>query len=453
VPASDRALSASAARSGYRLFWLLLLAACVVLAAAYVLTQQRMRFRGGLVWDAKEYAAMARQFHEGLPLAAAAPFTYRVAMPWLVGRFSWRDPLLGFSVFNVAAGLLTLPILLLLWRRHLRHRAVVAVLALLFVANPHSPFRVDILYPGFVDGPAFLCVCLLLLLGTSPHGPRTRDTVLLAGLTVVGVLFREVVLVASFAVMAGRILESGEGGGAWLRRPWREHLLAAVPTLLGLVTFATLHAVIVPTPARSLLAQATHTFLYHLHSPSTLLLAFAAAFGPLAAVLPLFFRQLARFLAAQRVYLVYWLGFLAVACIGGSDTDRFMFWGFPVVYLLLGLSVEDLWARNGWPGVLLLLLPLAAAQVAATRAFWQLPNAGHDVLFSPDSDPRPEVFLLAPYGPSANSAQMFSCFMGDRLRRVLLRQVLAVLAFTVVMFFVLSKVSRKGPGHEQARAA
>lgn len=431
---------------GNRWFLPFVLAVCVPVAVAYALTQGRMAFRRGLVWDANSYVTMAEQFHQGVPLSAAAPFTYRVALPWLVGEISWKRPMLGFCLFNVAAGLLTLPILVQLWQRHLRHRVVVGMLALLFVASPHSPFRIGVLYPGLVDAPAFLFVCLILLLGTRPQAARPRLTLLLASLTILGVLFREVVLVASFAVMAAQVLESGEGGGALRRRPWREIVLAAVPTILGVLVLVMLHATIVPNPPSSLVKQAIRTLTYHLRSPSTLPLSFLAAFGPMVALLLFFFRPLARFLIAQRVYLAYWLGFLALACVGGSDTDRFFFWGFPVVYLLLGLAVEELWASRGWLGMLCLFSPLVLAQVPATRAFWQLPNADHDVLLNPDADPRPELFLLSPYGPSSNSAQVFSAFMGDRLRRVLLHQYLAVLVFAVMAFFVLSIVVPGKPG-------
>ena len=62
---------------------------------------------------------------------------------------------------------------------------------------------------------------------------------------------------------------------------------------------------------------------------------------------------------------------LALSWIGGSDTEKFMFWAMPVIYLLIGLGIQS--NPQVFQSRLLVLL-LAASTICSMRWFWVVPD-------------------------------------------------------------------------------
>jgi hypothetical protein len=94
------------------------------------------------------------------------------------------------------------------------------------------------------------------------------------------------------------------------------------------------------------------------------------AYGPILVLLLYNWRKTASFLAASQFMLVYLIGISVLAWIGGTDTIKFLYWAMPVVYLLIGIALED--RKN------LLTLPLivvlAVSQLLSERIFWTIPD-------------------------------------------------------------------------------
>ena len=73
--------------------------------------------------------------------------------------------------------------------------------------------------------------------------------------------------------------------------------------------------------------------------------------------------------------LVYLFGVAVLGWIGGSDTERFLFWAMPVVYLLIGKSIEDhLQLLKSFPLIVILVL----SQLISQRLFWSIPEYPND---------------------------------------------------------------------------
>jgi hypothetical protein len=102
---------------------------------------------------------------------------------------------------------------------------------------------------------------------------------------------------------------------------------------------------------------------------ATYIHAYFVTYGILIIIPIYFWRGSIRLLWENQYLLVYLIAFLVFGLIGGSDTERFLFWAMPVVFVLLGSAIEehkDVF-KSPW-----LILFLTAATVCSQRLFWTI---------------------------------------------------------------------------------
>ena len=117
-------------------------------------------------------------------------------------------------------------------------------------------------------------------------------------------------------------------------------------------------------------------------------------------------RQTASFLARRQDLTVYPRRLRVLGQIGGTDTERLLYWAMPVVFVLAGRALES--RRAAVFGSPVLLTALVAVQVITTRAFfWPIPDYP-DLGLSPHGIP-----LLTPLGARVPFLDLFS-FFADR---------------------------------------
>jgi hypothetical protein len=105
-------------------------------------------------------------------------------------------------------------------------------------------------------------------------------------------------------------------------------------------------------------------------SPLTYLLGWFLSYGPVLLLPLLYWRACGRYLREHQAEAVFLAGLVVVAYIGGNDTERFVTWGAPVVYVLIGIALQELLASRPHPALLGLLV---VAQAVAARLFWEVP--------------------------------------------------------------------------------
>jgi hypothetical protein len=107
----------------------------------------------------------------------------------------------------------------------------------------------------------------------------------------------------------------------------------------------------------------------------TYLHAWFIAFGPIIVLGIYHWRGSMNFLMRNQFMLVYLLGFAVLGWIGGTDTERILFWSAPVVYLLIGKAMEDNQVLvRSFPVIALLVV----AQCMSMRIFWMIPDYPND---------------------------------------------------------------------------
>jgi len=343
-------------------------------------------------WDAVQYYQVAGQLAADRAPSAEAPYVYRLGLPWIAARFWPANPARGFFLVNVFCGLAAAPLLALWLRRGIARAWVRLLMVALFAASWHGPIRYVHFNSGYVD-PPFVVGVLAALLIAHGHERRAgaRAVAALTALTMAVTAMREtMVMVPASLLAAGNPF--GRGGtlaGAMARVQW----IWLLPLAAGAATIAATHAIVDADTTRSFTAAALQWIR---KPPTAYVLAWFTAYGPALALLVFDWRGVARDLAEWQD-LATFAGLCAVlAYFGGSDTERFVFWAMPVVYLLMGRAIE----RH--PGVVrapAIAAVLVAAQAVSARVFWTIP------------DPRVEA---APLGEGVGLAARLSA-VADRL--------------------------------------
>ena len=345
---------------------LVLVVAFLLVNLAQAAFQINFPFHDGTGWEGASYLAMARQVAAGhFPVSEDAPEVYRLGGPALAGlaqRFTGFDLLVCFKLVNGTANALTVGLLIVWLRRFLFDWRVRTALVLAFLLQWDTPVRWMYFFPPHTD--PWMWVFVLAGLNMADRyreRPTPGRLALVTALTVVGVCFREIVLIVGLIMpFTGNPFRA-----QILRGGWREVLPRMVPLAAGVLAMAGLRLVATRQNDYSFAWTALH-FIFATPWPSYLLSWFLA-FGPFLWVAIFRARQSAVFLASHQHLAVYLVVFTMLADMGGSDTERFLYWTMPVVYVLIGRALED--PVNRWPSWLLAIL--AGAQLVASRAvFW-----------------------------------------------------------------------------------
>lgn len=333
-----------------------------------VLVQAPLTYNRGEGWDGVHYARMAEQCRAGQSLAADAPFIYRIALPCLAGRLAGSGPVVvGFYWAHLIAMAVNLLLLIRWLRRHLTDWRLRVLVAAAFITQWHGPFRFPFFMPIYIE--PFTFIFILAALNLMPHrlaDYRPLRIAALAALSLIGTLFREVVLIVPFTILIFVLIESR----ADLRRiPQRLLMIAGLPLLAGLIGFILPYLLVEPTSRYGFVGAA---YFWAYTKPAPLYLqAFFVAFGPMV-VLPLFFwRTSLRFLRERLELLVFLAIVLLLGWVGGTDSERFLYWAGPIVLLVAAhiLAVTDIWSVARWP-----LLVIGATQALSQRLFLITPD-------------------------------------------------------------------------------
>ena len=356
------------------LFWILVL--FVLVAGLSLAFQKPLTYHDGQGWDGVAYVQMAQQLAHHERPSAIGPFAFRLGTPALVAWLFPNHILLGFRLVNLAACFLSV-ILLTLWlRRFVQSPWLRLALIAAFLTQWHAPLRFTTHYAAYTD-PWLFVFLLVALLRTHPNPPghshssrppslgsregrrseeRTKPGWVRVGgfgwglalLCFVGTLFREAIVAVPLALfLATR-------GRQWL------------PLLGGILGIVATHLLATQTDSYSF-ARTVGQWAYNKPLPVYVHGLFIA-FGP-ALVLPLFFWRTARkWLKQQPVLTWILLVFLVLGWVGGSDTERIVYWAMPIFYALFGVILE----KHTLPKSFCIVL--VALQLLSHRAFWALPD-------------------------------------------------------------------------------
>jgi hypothetical protein len=313
---------------------------CWILVALFLLnltfaSTQPVDAREGLGEGGGIYHAIARTTPRILPPQGESPFVYRFGTPLLVAAVAKsRDWVIsaGFDRVNVFANAISVLLLAWLLQRHVAGAIARLIVLGAFMLAPHSPVRLAYFHPLSVDATTLaLLLAGLATLEWYQSRPSPVRAAPLAILVAGGVIVHEVMLVIGMATLFAALTSTWRGS---LR-----HTGARLPLAAGLIVFAILLAWITPTPSQFSLA----TDAARGKSPWQFAVAWFLVFGPLLALPLYFWRQSRQWLVDRPGYLVYLVILAAFAMFRAAETERYLVYASPVVWILIARSIE--WAR------------------------------------------------------------------------------------------------------------
>ena len=316
------------------------------------------------------YFRVAQNISAHQPIIDESPYVYRLGTPFLVALFFPDDLFLGFKAINLIASVICVYLLLFWLRLYLKNSFVRMILIVLFTTHWLGVLRMTLNNPVHVDAVS-LIFNLLGFIFIFYLRDRKNDLLLIAAFSFtvfIGVFFRESAIFIPFVYV---ILQAHDLLRAMPRaKLTRQALLPAVPFVSGLLGVLLTRFLVTPTNPYYLLG--TMVFWFYEKPFPVYVQSYFTTFGPMLAILVSSWGIIRNFLLREKFNL-YYLALICFLAWGiGSDTDRFLYWAMPVVYVMFGLAIEYLrpmFCRNWIFPVIILLL-----QCLAQRSFLPTPD-------------------------------------------------------------------------------
>lgn len=377
---------------------LVLLAVIAIQAYSYT-TQPRIQINDGQGYDGADYFGVAKQVVDGERLNGTARFARRLGTPLLAALVNPRHLIEGFFVVNVTATLISSVLLLVWFRTYLTTSWLRVGLVVLFATHWLQLVRFTFFYPVLVDPwTQACCFAGLNCIAWYERKPGRWPLAALSLISLIGVVFRELALLIPVAVL-------------FARNPRLDHLLTFpyvrvmnfprlgqwIPMTLACAALICVALMVVPRDPGFSVNQHLGTRAVQ-RSLVVYTLGWFVAFGPALFVVMFDWRTAIQFLSRHRAVLAYTVGVAILAWAGSDESERHVLnSASPVVYLLLGLSIErhPAWFRS--PPLIAFLL---ATQLLVHRLLLTTPEPAVHL------EPLPAL-LLTPIGSNASYLHLF----------------------------------------------
>ncbi len=408
----------------------------IIVIGYYASTQIQISYNNGIPYDSEYYFKVAEQVAQGKVINAEKPFVYRIGLPFLVGKIFPHKIIYGFSIFNLFFGILTVGILYRYLAFFLKQDLIVKTLTLAYIVNPNAPFRQVFYYPVQTD-PAALFFILVILYICRKGVFSIHRTLVLTFLGFIGTFFREIVVFALLVHFISQVLLYP----LLIKRV----LLSSLPFLIACMALVVSHFLVKASGAYTFSGHLIESFNRLLDNFSMYPLAWLITFGPSIIFILLFFNRSTIYFFKNNLQLpLFSIGIAFGAMISGWHVDRFIFWSFPTVLVLIGYVIENNVMtisrfRRG-----LILVPLFIAHVFAHRIYLNIPDDPYGFLLDPGN---PKFLLFAPYGENTILGQTFAAYMTTESRHILIFQffLLAAYLFLVSKYpMIIKKIKQKG---------
>lgn len=334
--------------------------------------QQPVSYHNGLGWDGVHYAKVTQDFRDGNTPAAEQPFVNRIAVPYLASLFE-SDIVTSWRLLGLTANALSLILLYVLLCLHFRQQWLRFLLLALFIIPNFSVVRRLWYDPVSTDqwDKVFLFAGFIILDRLKTKGWRPVLAVSLSAVALIGVLFREIVIILPLAALLVTNPVDFDPSRLRIRNVSLPPIISAMPFLGAMAGFCIVKSIVTPADGDySIYLQSLH-LLYNKSLPDYML-GWFIAFGPLL-IFPLYeWRTSAKFLACNQHIFVYLTAFALLGWIGGTATYRLVQWTMPAVFILIGHSLEFCApaVKRNW----LFITALVASFLLSQRVFWLWPD-------------------------------------------------------------------------------
>jgi hypothetical protein len=349
-------------------------------------SQPTISHNDGLGFDGIHYTTLIVEILKGEAPRDVAPYVMRPGVPLVASALLSREDVAGeitvgfvrrlrttFFALDSVANALTYLALLISLTRHVESREGRWLGACLFATSWIGPLRLAYYIPVHVDFISLTGVAWgLVLVDTIARGGSAAWILPLGAISLFWGSVHEAYLAIPVSYLAAfnpwRTL-AGPGENRKSRLPpwW------IVPLACSAITYFWVRTYVEPTDARGNSFYAQHALSMLREKPWQFFpVAWLSVFGPALIVVGCNGRLAWRWLCEHQYFLLYLLLVLAMCVAGGKETERYVFWAFPVIFVLVGRAWDELGeSLLRRPFVLGLLL---VSQILAQRAVFRLPD-------------------------------------------------------------------------------
>ncbi|MCB0702916.1 MAG: hypothetical protein KDC55_09445 [Ignavibacteriae bacterium] len=354
----------------------------VITIAISHLVQPEISFNNGLGWDGVNYHQMAEQIANGEQVSTKAPFVSRVGLPYLVAKVYPDNIKSGFLYLNWFFSILNSILLALLLARFINRKWVIYLLVFMYITQWHGYHRFGTFYPVQVD-PLAISLLLASLLVLLKRGITLLDIILLSVITLLGTFVREIVVIPSVLIIAKAYFYYKKSKFTELVEV--NKLIIFLPLIFFLTIYAIVALSVEPTNSHKFYNAAadmlyTKSLFRFFHS-------WIVAYGAVIILPALFYRKTIDYLKQHKIMATYIAIIIVFSYVGGADTERIAYWGFPVVFILAGRILDEIGLTKANKNFLYALLLI---QVVSQRLFSIIPDF--------PSDCNSTTVLLTPIG-------------------------------------------------------
>jgi hypothetical protein len=420
--------------------------------------QQRISHNDGKGYDGFYYYEATKQIQEGnYHIKGEPPFVNRYANHFIIGKFSrWSGHNILDSAFIVNMfGMFLTVIMLLFWLRQFLSKTWIRLtLIFIFIFTWYVPIRNTIYEPMVPDpwGAVFFMAGLLLLNIIHKRYNANKSTVkqiiAFTLFVTLGTLFRESNIMLGFALFLilnpfkkidfsfqQNILYTCRNViNQTIRLYWsKKNVLLLFPIITYIISSILINTLITAENTFDYSYAKALVWCFYSKSFPEFLTGTFIAYGPLLVLAPFFFtnfklifieREDLSFLLSTAIFFGY---------LGGGDTERILFMSsFPLVYIMIGISIEKIFQSNykWWLFVLFFL------QTFAMRIYWNNPPHPSDI----DKVPIPFFGLI---GEDIQLLYLYSYYGSKYVHTILLMEylLLAILTFIILKPRLVGKIT------------
>jgi hypothetical protein len=381
--------------------------AIVALVQAFTwMTQPRIEANEGKGYDGRDHYNVSQQLAARERPRGPTLWVHRLGTPMLVAALGFDDIINGFQVVNCAAGLISTVLLLLFLRRYLQTPWLRLALVGVYATHWLQVVRFTFFYPVLVDPwTQVACLAGLNCIAWYEERQSASAAAAVAVVSMVGVLFRELVLLIPIAFLFARNPRLRHlRGWPYMRIENFPRMEQWAPIVLACASVAAVAWFAIESDPEFSSIEHLLTYAIGLNA-IVYLLGWLIAFGPVFFIVLFDWRTVVDFFTRHQAFLVYTLGVAAAAWAGSGDAERHSInSASPIVYLLLGLTIERhrAWFRS--PAFVTFLL---VAQFLVHRVFLLTPQPYADGHY-PTNVPS---ILLTPIGNDVTYLHLFSYYI------------------------------------------
>lgn len=356
--------------------------------------QPEISYNSGYGWDGVKYNKIAQDIAENKQISTDSPFIYRIGVPYLVAKIFPNDMKHGFLYLNWLFSILNSILLALLLARFINRKWVVYLLVFFYITQWHGYHRFGNFYPVQVDSLAILLIqsALLVLL---KKGIKALDIILISIITLIGTFVREILIIPALLLIAKgffyanssiflffkfstvSMVDERSGSTSSTNKEKTQFtelvdvnkLLLILPLLIFIIIYSIVTLSVEPTNSHKFYNAAadmlyTKSLFRFFHS-------WVVAYGAILILPALYYKKSYAYLKQHKVMTTYLAIIIVFSYVGGADTGRIAFWGFPVVFIVTAKILEDFELNKTTRNFLYSLLLI---QIISQRFFSIIPD-------------------------------------------------------------------------------